>query len=91
MYLFCLLLALNMVFVKFTQVAAGISSLFLYIAVHYLQIHNLPFVKDILVVSFFIITGKTATNISIPVCWLAHIHTQEQCSWIKTYAHLQLY
>lgn len=51
MYLFCLLLALNTLFVKFIQVAAGISNLFLYIAVHYLQIHNLPFVKDILVVS----------------------------------------
>lgn len=81
-----------MVFVKFIQVAAGISSLFLYIAVHYLQIHNLPFVKGILVVSSFLLSQARLLPTFLNLYVGVHIiHTQEQCSWIKTYAHLQLH
>ena len=78
-------LALNLAFVKFVQVAAGISSLFLPIAVQYLQIHNLSFVNGYFGgFQFFVTTGKAAINTYILACWsahvrvsLGHIHTQE--------------
>lgn len=81
MYLFCVLLLSPKVCVRLTPVAVSISSLFPSRAVRYPGIHHhFSVVLDLSIVKryfggvqFFMIAGKTATNISLLVCWFAHV------------------